>query len=144
MIVAKIMTKKVHTIASNTTLKSAQKIIAQVKYHHLPVVDGTMLVGMISDRDIYRLSSPYAGTAQEDDRDEDLLYTPVSEFMSRNVISISPDTLIDTAAIMLLEHNISCLPIISTKEVLEGIITWKDLLKYYTYLTEVSELKIAR
>ena len=143
MIVSNIMTRNVHNIVSSATLKKTQEIFKAVKYHHLPVVDNGQLVGMISDRDIYRLSSPYEGTAFEDDRDEAWLYKPVSEFMSTPVITIDGQTLIDTAAILLLEHNISCLPIINQQEILEGIITWKDLLKYYTYISGATELTAA-
>lgn len=54
--------------------------------------------------------------------------------MSTTLITVQKDTLIDTAAILLLEHKISCLPVVAKDEAIEGILTWKDMLKFYVYL----------
>ena len=54
--------------------------------------------------------------------------------MSITLITAKKDTLIDAAAILLLEHNISCLPVVSIDGAIEGILTWKDMLKYYVYV----------
>ncbi|MBP8155018.1 MAG: CBS domain-containing protein, partial [Nitrospira sp.] len=37
----------------------------------------------------------------------------------------------ETAARLLLEHRVSCLPVVTTTGHLEGIITWRDLLREY-------------
>ena len=51
--------------------------------------------------------------------------------MSRNPITVDKDVQIEDAVHILLENDISCLPVISATRDIEGILTWKDILKYY-------------
>jgi acetoin utilization protein AcuB len=46
-------------------------------------------------------------------------------------ITVDAQTSIEKASNLLLENNISCLPVISSQGVVEGILTWKDILKFY-------------
>ncbi|MCG8672579.1 MAG: CBS domain-containing protein [Pseudomonadales bacterium] len=139
MQVESIMTEQVHTVAQSITLGELRKIFSQVNYHHLLVVENGQLLGVISDRDVLRMSSPYLDITGEDKaplsaEDQELLDQTADSFMSKNLVTVLPDTLIDAAAILLLEHNISCLPILSEDDEVKGILTWKDMLKYYVYV----------
>lgn len=137
MQVESIMSKNVHTVSLSTTLAELRNIFASVEYHHLLVVEDNQLLGVISDRDVLRRSSP---ALDEDDDgnlpapDAELLKQTADTFMTKDLITVLPDTLIDTSAILLLEHNISCLPIVSEEGLVLGILTWKDMLKYYVYV----------
>lgn len=51
----------------------------------------------------------------------------VAEFMSANVITVSPEDKVEKVAQMLLENKISGLPVVDEKEVVVGIITEGDL-----------------
>ena len=51
--------------------------------------------------------------------------------MSRKPITVEPDTLVEDAASIMLKKNISCLPVVSPSENIEGILSWKDILKFY-------------
>lgn len=134
MHVESIMSENVHCILPETTLADLRDIFKQVAYHHLLVAQDKHLLGVISDRDVLRMSSPYIDTTDATDQDQALLATVAQDIMSTTLITIKKDTLIDTAAILLLEHNISCLPVISKSDAIEGILTWKDMLKYYVYI----------
>jgi len=37
---------------------------------------------------------------------------------------------------LLLEHKISCLPVVDESSHLEGLLTWKDILHFYVYHSE--------
>ena len=134
MHVETIMSEPVHCILPEVTLAVLRGIFKQVTYHHLLVARENNLLGVISDRDVLRTSSPYIDTANATVQDQSLLDTKAQDIMSTTLITVKRDTLIDTAAILLLEHNISCLPIVSKDGVIEGILTWKDMLKYYVYI----------
>jgi acetoin utilization protein AcuB len=133
MLVTEIMTEKVHTVYKDATLEIVNNIFKKVKYHHLLVTEENKLVGVLSDRDVNRLVSPFLDTEHQLERDAKLLEKPVEEFMTTTLVTVDSDTSIDCASILLLEHNISCLPIVSVDNEIEGILTWKDLLKYYVY-----------
>ncbi len=47
-------------------------------------------------------------------------------------ITVDAETSIEKASNLLLENNISCLPVISPQGSVEGIVTWKDILKFYS------------
>lgn len=134
MLVESIMSQHVHCVLPEVTLAEVQEIFQQVPYHHLLVARDGILLGVISDRDVLRMSSPSIETAEATAQDQSLLATQVQDFMSTNLITVKRDTLIDTAAILLMEHDISCLPIVSKGNAIEGILTWKDLLKFYVYI----------
>ena len=134
MQVESIMSEPVHCILPEITLADLRDIFKQVPYHHLLVAQDKILLGIISDRDVLRMSSPYIDTADTTVQDQALLETVAQDIMSTTLITVKKDTLIDTAAILLLEHNISCLPVVSMSNAIEGILTWKDMLKYYVYI----------
>lgn len=134
MLIQEIMTPDVHTVTPDISLRELRSIFSQVKYHHLLVVDGNRLQGVISDRDVLRMSSPALDGEQLSQEDEKLLARQAAEFMTVGLVTARPDTLIDAAAILLLENNISCLPVVNDEQGVAGIVTWKDMLKYYVYI----------
>ena len=134
MHVENIMKESVHCVSPEITLAELRKIFSEVSYHHLLVAEEGTLLGVISDRDVLRMSSPFIDTVNATPQDQSLLGTPAKDIMTTALITVKKDTLIDAAAILLLEHNISCLPVVSRNGGVEGILTWKDMLKYYVYI----------
>ena len=134
MLVDSIMSQNVHCVLPSATLEELSGIFSQVPYHHLLVAQESELLGIISDRDVLRTTSPFINTARATAQDQALLQTTAQDIMSTTLITVRPDTSIDTAAILLLEHRISCLPVVSSADAIEGILTWKDMLKYYVYI----------
>ena len=50
--VAEIMSTKVLTVTPNTGTRACMALMSEMKFRHLPVVDGDTVLGMISIRDI--------------------------------------------------------------------------------------------
>ncbi|HEY7774020.1 MAG TPA: CBS domain-containing protein [Marinagarivorans sp.] len=133
MYVANIMTRAVHTVAPDDCLSTLNDIFVRVSYRHLLVKDDNRLVGVISDRDALKHLSPFLGQHLERKEDRDQLSLKVSDIMSTQLITVDADTLIDSASILLLENNISCLPVIKGDMQIDGILSWKDILQYHVY-----------
>jgi acetoin utilization protein AcuB len=131
MTVTDIMTTEVITIGLDDTLGEMQKIFEKKRFHHLLVLEEEELLGIISDRDVFREISPYINTLAENARALETLKKKAHQIMSRNPITVGIDVQIEDAVHILLENNISCLPVISTAKDIEGILTWKDILKHY-------------
>ncbi len=134
MLVESIMSENVHCVLPEVTLADLRKIFKQVPYHHLLVAQDGILLGIISDRDVLRMLSPFIDTDSATEQDQSLLSMLAQDIMSTTLITVQKDTLVDTAAILLMEHNISCLPIVSKGNSIEGILTWKDMLNFYVYI----------
>jgi len=131
MTVTDIMTTEVITIGLDDTLGEMQEIFEKKRFHHLLVLEEEELLGIISDRDVFREISPYINTLAEDSRALETLKKKAHQIMSRNPITVGIDVQIEDAVHILLENDISCLPVISTAKDIEGILTWKDILKHY-------------
>jgi acetoin utilization protein AcuB len=129
MTVDAIMSRDVETVAPDVTLMEIQEVLRKRGFRHLLVVEDGALVGVISDRDVLRVISPFLDTLSESARDVKTLMRPASDVMRSDPVSASPDTSVEDAASMLLEHTISCLPVIGDDAQIQGIVTSKDLLR---------------
>ena len=139
MKVEQIMTKRVATVEMDDTLKTIDKIFQQANFHHLLVVDEGRLVGVISDRDVLAALSPFLSTMSERKQDLGTLNRKVHQIMSRHPVTVTKHILVEEAALLLIKNNISCLPITSSEGTIEGIITWKDILRWSVSLAEQLE-----
>jgi acetoin utilization protein AcuB len=134
MTIKDIMTKDVVTLKPTDSFKKAQTELKRVSFHHLLITNEDQeLVGLISDRDMMSQVATYVDKNNGESFTDFLPRLTVADVMTRDIISIDEETPIATASILLLENNFSCLPIIDDKRLVHGIVTWKDLLKYYVY-----------
>ena len=128
MKVGERMTRQVITISPKEGLMVAKHILDRKGIRHLPVVSGGRLVGIITDRDIRR-NLPSSATSLEIHEISYLLEKlQVEMVMSREVISVTPETSIEAAASLLLAHKIGGLPVLDREDVV-GIITEADVLR---------------
>ena len=58
--------------------------------------------------------------------------------MTRKPATISKDASSEDAAKLILQNNVSCLPVVASDGSIEGIVTWKDLLKAYSHCVDVA------
>ena len=118
------------TVTMDLTVGRARDIMKMKKIRHLLVMDGGELVGVITDRDVRSHLSPRIDTPVESSEDEKTLETKIHQVMKRELITVSPDTLIGEAAALLLKHKIGCLPVIDKDGFIMGIVTDADFLGY--------------
>ncbi|MBM7071686.1 CBS domain-containing protein [Shewanella sp. 202IG2-18] len=129
--VKEIMQSRVATVDLYDRLSVAKEIFDQAPFHHLPVLEENELVGVISKHDVYRALSPHLDSLSESMKDLNTLKKRVHQIMNKRPISIDECALINHASKTMLLHNIGCLPV-TEKGKLSGIITWKDLLSFYS------------
>lgn len=130
MRIAEIMTRRVVTIGMEETLATVRDMFAEYGFHHLLVVEKGIVVGVISDRDLLKHLSPFVGKLAERPQDVASLNKRVHQIMSRRLVYVRPDVEVGEAARVILEHRLSCLPVISDDARLLGIVTWRDLLRW--------------
>jgi acetoin utilization protein AcuB len=129
MTVQQIMATRIVTVELDDKLRTVREIFQAMKFHHLLVVDGGKLCGVISDRDLLRAVSPFIGTLSETERDVGTLDRRVHQIMSRKPITLRPTAAIADAITLFLTHNISCLPIVDEQFRPIGLVSWRDVLK---------------
>ena len=130
MKVKEVMVKEVATLDVNDELSLANDIMRLGRIRHLPVVDGTRLVGIVSERDLFRSSLAQAlGYASKDTRD--LMKTlRIKDIMVTGVITIPPETEFCEATKIMMDEKIGCLPVVEENR-LVGLITETDILMQY-------------
>ena len=129
--VGEIMSSKVVTVEMDDSLEVIRDIFRKVKFHHLIVVDGQKIVGLISDRDFLKAISPYVDTMSETNRDRSTLEKRAHQIMSHYPITVLKSCQIEKAAKMMLERGVSCLPVTMPDGNIEGVVTWKDVCKAF-------------
>ncbi|MDT7042440.1 CBS domain-containing protein [Candidatus Nitronereus thalassa] len=129
MTVEMIMSRKIVTVDMDDTLARIRDVFKQHRFHHVLVVSGNRLMGVISDRDLLKSISPFIDTLSETTRDLATLQKRAHQIMSRKPISVAQDTTLEDAVETLLQHNISCLPVTNKDGAIVGVLTWKDLLR---------------
>lgn len=132
MNIASIMTHKVVTVEMDDPTQTICEVFNNFEFHHILVVEDWKLVGVISDRDLLKTVNPFSGTSFEKKHGAVNLDKKAHEIMSRNLITIDAETSMEEASDLLLENNISCLPVLSSQGIVEGIVTWKDIFKFYS------------
>jgi acetoin utilization protein AcuB len=96
--VGQIMSRRVVTVSMDETLAKAQALFNEFRFHHLLVVEHQQLVGVISDRDLLKASSPFTGTMNETTRDRATLEKRIHQIMNRALITVDSETTIDHGA----------------------------------------------
>lgn len=128
-----IMTNNVISVDMDDRLPDIKKIMETHEFHHLPVTDNGKLVGIISDRDLLRLISPFVNKVSEQARDTDTLNRAAHQVMTRQPIAVKAETSIEEILTWFKQLDISCLPVIDEDEQVIGMISWRDLIKHATF-----------
>lgn len=122
-----IMSAEVTTLGRNDTLLLAKDIMNLGRIRHFPVVEDDELVGVVSQRDLYRASLGTVMQYGEKAQRAFLESVAVKEIMV-DPISIGPDATVGDAARLMMEHKIGCLPVLENDR-LVGIVTETDMLQ---------------
>jgi CBS domain-containing protein len=140
MKVSEIMTKTVHTIEPDQTLKKAAETMNKHKTNGLIVVEDGKTVGVITKADIFKSILPRYPDIIEDERHmTDLEYIEerahklyemnVSEIMGAPPITVSSDMPIVRAGSTMILRRVKQVPVVD-KNKLVGIITLTDIINY--------------
>lgn len=128
MKVSERMKRDVVTVTPETTLSEALRIVRDRKIRHLPVVEAGRLVGIVTDRDLKKVSASDATALSVWELNYLLDRVKIGDFMTRSVITVSPEASIDEAAELMLIHRIGSLPVVKEGSVV-GILTETDLVE---------------
>ena len=130
MKISEVMTKQVTTVSMDDSLRRVRDVFEKHGFHHLLVLDRRRVVGVISDRDLLKHISPFIGKLAERSQDLSTLNRRVHQIMTRDLVSVSTDETVENGAALMLEHGVSCLPVVAQEGRPVGIVTAKDLLRF--------------
>jgi len=133
MRVSDFMERDVVTLYVGERLDLAGDVMHLGRIRHMPVMDGARLVGILSQRDLFRAAaSTVLHLSAQAERDW-LAQVPVAEVMTTDVVTTGPDESIRHAAELMLIRRVGCLPVVEDGKLL-GLISESDCLRVLTAL----------
>ncbi len=126
MYVRNRMTANPYTISFDAPITEVIELMRVHNLKRVPVVDGERVVGVLTDVDLQKVSPTKATTLSIYELNYLLSKTKVSDAMTKNAITISPDALLEEAALLMRQNRISTLPVVKDNK-LVGIITESDI-----------------
>jgi CBS domain-containing protein len=125
--VTKIMTPDPVAVHTGMHLSDARNKMTEIRSHHMPVVSGKKLIGILSSADLLRVS--YA--------DDDTVHSnavldhtkTIEGVMQRDPVTVSSKTTVREAAEILSQNWFHALPVVDDGD-LVGIVTSTDLIQY--------------
>ena len=129
MIIERRKTKNPVTIYPEASVVEASDLMKKEKVHRLPVLDKDKnLVGVISEKDILFATPSPASSLSIHEMAYLLSKLTVKKIMSKNPVTISKDTPVEEAARLMVDQDLSCLPVVEDGKLI-GIVSKSDMFK---------------
>lgn len=125
-----IMTRDVIAVQQDAPLSTVRRILGTRPIHHVPVLNGEVLVGILSSADIARLALD--AYVVDDDTVSSHLDAAFSilDVMTPEPLALTPSDAIRRAAEILGDGHFHSLPIVDEQGRLVGMVTSTDLIRY--------------
>lgn len=126
MFVKNRMTSELYTVTPNDTIADAFEKLSTHKIRRLPVVEGKKLVGIVTEKELQKVTPSSATTLSIYEINYLLAKAKIKDAMSKDPIVVSQNALLEEAAILMRVNRIGALPVMEGDE-LVGIITETDI-----------------
>lgn len=118
-------------IYSENSVPEAARLMRQHGFRRLPVVDGTRLIGIVTDRDLKEAMPSDATSLSIREISYLLGELKVKQVMTTTVLTAADDMRLTDAAEMMFKHQIGGLPVIDQRHQLVGMLAVSDVLREY-------------
>jgi len=122
--------KDVISIQEGQNISDARHVMCNHNIHHVPVVSGTKLVGMVSFTDMMKIDLMIKGA---DERSVDTIIDQqftLADVMTTDLVTASSKATVREVATILSDNSFHSLPLVDDDGNLAGIVTSTDLIKY--------------
>lgn len=128
--ISEIMSTNIIALNRDDDLETAELLFKRHKIRHIPVVNGEIIIGMLSYSDLLRISFADAVYDNEEEVDT-LVYNmfTIEQVMAKNVVTVPPTATIKDVAKILAKKEFHALPVVDEGN-LVGIVTTTDLINY--------------
>jgi CBS domain-containing membrane protein len=140
MLVRDLMEREVVTLEAGDSLDLADDIMRLGRIRHLPIVARGQLVGILSQRDLFRAAVSSLLQLHRSAEREWLAHVPVQAVMTAPVVTAEPAMPVRTAAEIMAAKRIGCLPVVEDGKVV-GLLSESDCLRYLIHVLAIAETK---
>ena len=139
MPVQDFMSKDLITVDEDASIIKASKLMKQNRLRHLPVLRKGRLVGLVSDRELKEATPSKATTLDIHEMYYLLDRITVKSLMPKQLFTIAPGETVEKAAAVMLNRNISALPVVDPQGALQGIITKGDIFRAFVSISGINQ-----
>jgi CBS domain-containing protein len=128
--VSNIMSNNIISVQQGQSLSEVRHKMVDSNIHHIPVLSGQKLVGMVSFTDMMKLNVVINGA---DERTIDAIIDQqfqIKDIMSKELTTLDAKDTIRQASSILSENNFHAIPVTNGGGELQGIVTSSDLIRY--------------
>lgn len=127
--VSEIMSKNPITLSPDQPLSDAEKVFDDLNIRHIPIIQESRIVGIISRSDLLKVST--TDLDEEENKIEAVVFDrfTIPQVMSKNPITVNINTTIRETARILSFQSFNALPVVQEGK-LVGIVTSADLIAY--------------
>ncbi len=130
-----IMSTDLITLPQMATLAEARTLMHTNRIHHLPIVEDTKLVGLVTLTTVLAATDSFLRDSDNRIHAAEVL---VEDIMLTDIATVDEHASLRQAALFIEKHQIGCLPIV-TEGKLRGIITDTDFVGVAINLLELAE-----
>ncbi len=139
MIVKDKMTVNPYCISKDTTISKALNVMEEGNFHRVPIVDGKILIGLITEGIIAENTPSKATSLSIHELNYLLSKNTVENMMVKDVITITEKQPLVEAAVLMRQYDIGCLVVVNDKYEVVGIITQNDIFEAFIDLLGYNE-----
>lgn len=126
-----IMTKDPYSVSIDDTVHKADELMKSENLRHLPVVEGSKFVGLITERKLaeYNLRQLY----EFDNPDGEESYNTILDFekvMKRGCHVVYPEDSVQKIINLMAKYRFDCIPVVDWDNNLVGMVSFLDLLLF--------------
>lgn len=130
MIAEELMTREPVTVTETATIGEALSVMSEQGIRHLPVVRGSDVIGMLSDRDFSSIGASMVDHPEGVERARAQLTQPVSLLMTGGVMTVDADSELREVVDLMVEEKLSAVPVVESGTTeLVGIVSYLDILR---------------
>ncbi len=125
--VNRYMSTPVLTVDINEPAGEVLRLFGGYPVHHLPVLDGTKVVGMLSTADLMKLDLflPKGSKSPIEYLNQRM---KVGAMLHRPLLSVEPHLSIEAAAQLMAKHGVHALPVVDSRDQIQGLVTTTDII----------------
>lgn len=128
------MSVPVYSVRPDRPVSEVRRLMKEHRFHHVPVAEEGILVGMVSAADLLHLGLGDFGVDRRYlETYVDTRY-PIRELMTRDLVTIGATETILRAAEILASGSFHALPVVDRERRIKGLVTSTDLLRFMVHL----------
>jgi len=118
------------TVDVKQKVSDAARALSTERFHHLPILNGRRLVGMLSAMDLLKLNASVTGDPDAVTSDFIDRHYRLEDVMQKDVITVSDRATVGDAARALSAGGFHAVPVVDVRDNLFGVVTTTDLVAH--------------